>query len=1257
MDEKIFNVPRVGSIESITSSAGVTRLKLSPPKLARPPYRRTASDPYYTPTALVPLRTGSHSRSRATPSPGYRSNPRICSKCNSEPSFIRCLECPSTSEGCVMCIDCASRNCKPTHMRTRPFYEDGELLEAAMNDEHRRREYKSLLRFLAHRNGVTALDFVKQKIAKYINGFVNSGGGAILFGIDETQDDKTVVESVKWSRPTRSRTRIVIRSVANSMCPPVDAALYQVVFNPVLDPLDNFITDRYVLEVHVHGDTKNHGLRSVRPPRCFVELCEAYERHDEQTKELKIPEISRRLGVLAVPPPIDFRAEVEELSESKLRLVSRQEIDEFVVEHVHQGKNSKDKPRGLLLLGETGTGKSVWAASHIRHSIAAGVAATAKQVKSGIHVHPNQASTVCFECGKVFQSRGKLFRHLNKDGWCPQYVNKMSLLGLSLPSVADIESGKVTPPYAAKRRAEAGKDVTNRSAVTRVTGKDVTNRSVTRVTGGGKTGALSGADRGEVLGAYFKAAEMIDVVIMGKGKRRRKSKRERRKVKGKMTRAKEKSLREGKRWKSRIKDKPGVKILAFHMCLQRDKLTTDPGRFVRSIAAQLAKNGRHGGIRLALSREVTEHELAAHRVGQNPHRALDRGVLAPLRSIQAPPGSPYVVLVDGLDEALEYQPSSSTNPKKYLMGGQRFSTTIVDVLSQAILRFPPWLVLICTSRYNPTIERLCPQSTFERLHVAEAARLDMERYISLRLRTLTLPDSKKRSEKDPKKEKERRYVERKIKARLCQLAGGNFLYASMVLDSLERGTLDAKVLATKSNRGLNDMYQANFTSIFPTSDAYLDPRAPARPLLEVLLAARSRVSQRSLNATLRFSEKAITKVRMYLQRTEERVTDGAGGGEASWQIFHASLAEWLETSGDRFVCSKGRGHALIASSILRGLYRTIGVLKGGEDAVRTWLGKPLARYIPADVHQHFALITPSLVYDAAWHLSEAMIYGAPDAVALLRHLKVHTLATNGYALDSTDPSGRSPVFIACQEDGTTGALSLLLRAKAFPHPVVRPQRLSALHIAARRPVSSFVDLLVKYKAKVDYRSADGRTPLCVAAGKGYDRSTRILLEAGANRHIESSHGRTPIHYATANGNVKVVSLLLEQTPSFYRLIRPAFLLTSALLSYLAFRKRGSTRGVAPALAACTATAGALFAPACFPSGPTLRATLRKKDSFGCDPLLLAARNGDAKLVQILLKNGADPKTTGRIRGVGASALWHAADAGRLEVVRVLLKLS
>eukprot|EP00954_Amorphochlora_amoebiformis_P013737 1078725-Amorphochlora_amoeboformis.AAC.1 len=73
----------------------------------------------------------------------------------------------------------------------------------------------------------------------------------------------------------------------------------------------------------------------------------------------------------------------------------------------------------------------------------------------------------------------------------------MSLLGLSLPSVADIESGKVTPPYAAKRRAEAGKDVTNRSAVTRVTGKDVTNRSVTRVTGGGKTGALSGADRGE----------------------------------------------------------------------------------------------------------------------------------------------------------------------------------------------------------------------------------------------------------------------------------------------------------------------------------------------------------------------------------------------------------------------------------------------------------------------------------------------------------------------------------------------------------------------------------------------------------------------------------------------------------------------------------------------------------------------------------------------------------------------------------------
>lgn len=102
-------------------------------------------------------------------------------------------------------------------------------------------------------------------------------------------------------------------------------------------------------------------------------------------------------------------------------------------------------------------------------------------------------------------------------------------------------------------------------------------------------------------------------------------------------------------------------------------------------------------------------------------------------------------------------------------------------------------------------------------------------------------------------------------------------------------------------------------------------------------------------------------------------------------------------------------------------------------------------------------------------------------------------------------------------------LPLLLARGARTDDLVHTPLLTA---ARERSVAATKHLLA-HGARVDVRDERGRTPLCIAIGKGAVELTRLLLEAGASpTFMDRSDGETPLTAAAKRGSVPLIELLL-----------------------------------------------------------------------------------------------------------------------------------
>ena len=85
----------------------------------------------------------------------------------------------------------------------------------------------------------------------------------------------------------------------------------------------------------------------------------------------------------------------------------------------------------------------------------------------------------------------------------------------------------------------------------------------------------------------------------------------------------------------------------------------------------------------------------------------------------------------------------------------------------------------------------------------------------------------------------------------------------------------------------------------------------------------------------------------------------------------------------------------------------------------------------------------------------------------------------------------------------------------------------SIHAAAAQGAAGEVRKFLKHGTGVDARTADGRTPLMVAAEEGQVEVARLLVEEKAKVNCRSYEGRSALMLAANRGHLPVVRLLVE----------------------------------------------------------------------------------------------------------------------------------
>lgn len=183
----------------------------------------------------------------------------------------------------------------------------------------------------------------------------------------------------------------------------------------------------------------------------------------------------------------------------------------------------------------------------------------------------------------------------------------------------------------------------------------------------------------------------------------------------------------------------------------------------------------------------------------------------------------------------------------------------------------------------------------------------------------------------------------------------------------------------------------------------------------------------------------------------------------------------------------------------------------------------------------------------------------------------------------------------------------------------------------------------------DIESAEGNTPLHVAATFGNLEMVQLLLDSGAEKHPRNSFGETALYHAAARAHRDIVNLLIDQEEAFSLILaaeRNAKNTLERLLLAGADPNMTNSRGFTPL------TAGAYKGHAgvvklLLESG----AQPNKAMKYGDTPLHLAAKKGHIGMAKMLIEKGAVPNLTNI---VGRTPLHAAAMRDNRETVKLLM---
>lgn len=423
---------------------------------------------------------------------------------------------------------------------------------------------------------------------------------------------------------------------------------------------------------------------------------------------------------------------------------------------------------------------------------------------------------------------------------------------------------------------------------------------------------------------------------------------------------------------------PRDAIVAFHCCQARIHDTLKPDEFVWSIATQIS---RAFPAYAAYVKSQPELQAALNRADVDATSAFERAVLAPLRKLDVPGDGSKFIVIDALDESLEFDGAQ----------GRQITRHIVELLGSRAGGMPKWLRVLATTRDRRDVITAIQEPFATRIIPAEDQHNidDLRNYVLARAATGV--------------------VEQKLEAAsvsaealaetITKKSGGKFLYAVKVLNAIGSGALPLDRLDDLPP-GMDGFYMDAFERRFPEHQDY----APVSALLGVLCVEREPMSEAELSAILGRPDAQVGNM---LQRLEDflRVDDKRVGDER-YAFDHFSLAQWLceKKSGfrraGRFSVAPKAAEAQIAGWARREL---------AADCVHesAYLARHLGAYLsPPERKVHFA----RLLFDFRWLdarlraagvnalLSDvADVGGTPALEALARALRhgAHVLGHEG----------------------------------------------------------------------------------------------------------------------------------------------------------------------------------------------------------------------------------------------------------------------
>ena len=156
------------------------------------------------------------------------------------------------------------------------------------------------------------------------------------------------------------------------------------------------------------------------------------------------------------------------------------------------------------------------------------------------------------------------------------------------------------------------------------------------------------------------------------------------------------------------------------------------------------------------------------------------------------------------------------------------------------------------------------------------------------------------------------------------------------------------------------------------------------------------------------------------------------------------------------------------------------------------------------------------------------------------------------------------------------------------------------------------------------REQDPRTPLVLAARKGYFDIAKLLIDAGADVQYHAMGDETPLMAAAANGHLDIVTYLVEEGGSAHQKVYGdgTALLVAARGGHLQVVTYLISQGV----------------------------EVDKAVTGDGTPLICAVRNGHYNVAKVLLENGANPH---KISFGDENAMYHAHHSNNKEMIALL----